>query len=422
MAWALSGRALVYFLAFALLLRVVWAFVFAPTPVSDFAQYHSLATALAHGQGYTRNGRATAFLPPGYPGFLAAILWLTKGSLLAARVANAFLGFGVVYFSYRIAQHVLRSEVAARAVLLILALYPNHIAYVSLLSTELLFLFLFTLAIWLFIGETWWGSIVGGLALGSSALVKPVGLFIFAAYWVIRLATATSRRRKRAAVQLLVAGAGLVAVLTPWAVRNYHVFGSYVSISNHGGQTLLIGHNPSANGGYSKTVFDTRIAPLRAGRSEVDADRLASRMAVDYAKSHIGRELTLLPRKLLYLYAKDGEGFYFNQRGLSPKAHARRFALKILKVANYAFYWILLLVCLVALVRIVFRQRMRVRRELIIPFGLAASITLYYLGFFGMSRFHFPIVPWLAMLAVYPLAQRNLVADSAPQTIGTPAG
>src|SRR5215218_9467190 len=102
-------------LAAALLLRL--AFVLATpgyAPQHDDRDYDRLACGLVAGDGYTRagpatppqgcgegpTGRPTAFRPPGFPMFLAAVYTVTEPLGIerwtAARVAQALLGTAVV--------------------------------------------------------------------------------------------------------------------------------------------------------------------------------------------------------------------------------------------------------------------------------------------------------------------------------------
>ena len=75
----------------ALAVRLIWATVFDPTPVSDFGWYHARAIDMAAGAGYTVDGVPTAYWPVGYPATLAAVFRLFGPSLLAARILNALL-------------------------------------------------------------------------------------------------------------------------------------------------------------------------------------------------------------------------------------------------------------------------------------------------------------------------------------------
>ena len=82
----------------ALIIRV--AFVLA-TPnyalVHDALDYQRHAVSIADGHGFALSyGRPTAFRPPAYPIFLAAVYLVTGPDVEWGRIANAFVGVGIV--------------------------------------------------------------------------------------------------------------------------------------------------------------------------------------------------------------------------------------------------------------------------------------------------------------------------------------
>src|SRR4051812_5991531 len=85
----------------ALALRIAFVLL---TPdyrlVADALDYDYHAVSLASGHGFALSyGRPTAFRPPAYPLFLAGVYTVfgTGGDRLeAARIANAFVGAGIV--------------------------------------------------------------------------------------------------------------------------------------------------------------------------------------------------------------------------------------------------------------------------------------------------------------------------------------
>ena len=70
--------------------------------VHDARDYHNHAVSIASGHGFALSyGRPTAFRPPAYPYFLAGVYKLggfeqRATRVEAARIANAFVGTGIV--------------------------------------------------------------------------------------------------------------------------------------------------------------------------------------------------------------------------------------------------------------------------------------------------------------------------------------
>jgi 4-amino-4-deoxy-L-arabinose transferase-like glycosyltransferase len=73
------------------------------------------------------------------------------------------------------AKKLFRSELAGRAALLILSFYLNHIAYCSLVGSEIIFVFLLLLGVLLLIssGRKAWLVPVSGIVFGLACVVKP---------------------------------------------------------------------------------------------------------------------------------------------------------------------------------------------------------------------------------------------------------
>jgi 4-amino-4-deoxy-L-arabinose transferase-like glycosyltransferase len=67
------------------------------TLIHDAIDYDLHAASIAAGDGFALSyGRPTAFRPPAYPIFLAGVYAVFGHDIQAARVANAFVGTGIV--------------------------------------------------------------------------------------------------------------------------------------------------------------------------------------------------------------------------------------------------------------------------------------------------------------------------------------
>ena len=102
--------ALICLLAF--LIRL--AYVLSLQPRSfwfDGGHYSRLATGLLeHGAYLNDRGHPSAYWPPGYPLFLAAIYQLFGVNIVAVRVVQCLIGAGTVAMVHRIARRVLDRE------------------------------------------------------------------------------------------------------------------------------------------------------------------------------------------------------------------------------------------------------------------------------------------------------------------------
>jgi 4-amino-4-deoxy-L-arabinose transferase-like glycosyltransferase len=401
--------------AAALLVRLLWLAVVHPVPLSDFSWYLRQGQRLAAGQGYTvmddgcplwERGRPlalprpTAFWPIGYPLFLAGLFRLVGGTidpLRTAQLANVALYLGLMATLAWCTGRIFRSKLAGRIALALLAFLPNHIAYVSITSSEILFAFLATLGVALLIRgrerEGVWLRLAAGLVLGLATWTKPTAVLLPALVLGVLYFREWGRLTRGAAIVYLA----LALTLVPLGVRNGRAFGRFVFVSTNGGINLVIGNMPGA---YTPGVFWNRelTAIVRSETGEVERDARAKALAIDWMRRHPLATLAALPGKFFALYWADVDGFGWNRAG--DERLSNHPAWGPLRLGSQLYY-----LAITTLALLSWRYRRRFDRRLS---GVGVALFLYttaaYLAFFGAARFHFPLVPWIAGYAAATLA------------------
>jgi 4-amino-4-deoxy-L-arabinose transferase-like glycosyltransferase len=390
-------------IAGAVAIRLAWVLLIQPALTSDSRFYFETGASLAAGDGYVAGGEPTAWRPPGYSGFLAMLFRIFWRSSFVAALANVVLYGILLIVWYGLVRELTHSESVARLAILVLAVYPNHIAYSSLVASETLALLLVTLGLYLFVlsKRHRWAGPAAGLVFGLGALVRPTVLLLPLIVGGVELVGAYRRRSRSelrgATASLLAVHVAMVAVLVPWLARTHALFGHYV-FANESGVTLLVGNNPYATGGWR---MDDRVRGLVPARGdEFEDSTRATDYALDYAREHPVRTLVLLPKKIGFLYAVDHDGAAWNRRGFDQSKTVQRAALGVWAGLSDVFYWVVAIGAGVTLWR---RAMPR--------FGVVVLIffTAVYLPFFGTSRFHFLAVPWLVLGAVLALPKRLIV-------------
>ena len=114
----------------------------------------------------------------------------------------------------------------------------------------------------------------------------------------------------------------LILTVTPWLLRNYHIFGA-PTLAHTIGINLLDGNNPYATGGHymdervNALLGELKTKPLEFmfDGKEVERDRKARDVAMDYMLSHPGNVVALWPRKIVALFLSDVDGFYYSMGG-----------------------------------------------------------------------------------------------------------
>ncbi|MFM5908670.1 MAG: glycosyltransferase family 39 protein [Novosphingobium sp.] len=403
-------------------LLIVWALFILPralmllpdvVPTSDADWYFTRAALLSQDKGYlSSEGAPTAYWPVGWPLMMSLIMRLAGPSVLAIGLFNLLCAVLSGWLLLALSRRLHGSELAARAGLLLYAVYPNAIGYVPLTMTEVFYTLLLLAICFLLVARPGRLALLwAGLLLGIASLVKAQTLVVVPLILAIGLLRQACTLRDvfrgipRAAGQFVLLIALAAAVVTPWTLRNRDVLGHAVAVSTNGGLTLLTGNNDSADGGFVEK--DPAVQQLYArALPEVAEDAEAKRLGLGWIASHPARFAALLPLKAVKLWATDGEAQWAYELGMKDYArHDRLF--DAIRWANQIYYWLLLAAFAAAAVVIV-RRRMKSGERLIdwwlLPYGIAAYPTAIALVFSGQSRFHFPVMPFVCLTVGWLLA------------------
>lgn len=390
--------------------RLWWANEIAPRQVADARTYANMALQLAAGEGYQDGGRPSAYYPIGYPLALSAVHRLFGPDPLVARVANAVISIVTLLALFVVARAVTNSRLAALLGLLAFALYPADVGFTAVTLSQAPFNALALLGCALCLRQLWprSGSLVlGGALLGAATLTRHQGAVLAMLIVLGFVLRPRSRRRVR---QAALVSAAFIVTLLPWTIRNAVALGGFVPVATNGGINLYIGNNPRANGHY---VFTPElIAPLmaaidgprRGGPNEVVVDRLATRLAWQWASQQPAAALALWRPKLHHLYKDDSAAASW-QRKLPDEAQASK--VRRLDALNAEYYvWLLRLGVIGACIAAVesCRRRNRLNSWLWLPAAVIAGFTALHLLTFGEVSYHHPMMPWFAIYAGYAVA------------------
>lgn len=400
--WVLWG-----ILAVALGLRVAWVLYATRSPTSPIGSgdpyfYYRYAKQLAAGHGYNGlNGKPTAYYPIGYPLALAGLFWVVRHTPLphdlpmAASLAQAVLSTASVGLVFIVARRIFGAPAGLLAAAT-LALFPNIIFYVSSMETETLFIFLVLVCVailvthdWSVGAPSWRRLLVFGAALGASALVKPFSVPLLAGLALVLLLMGTGWRRMLAAVG--VAGAAFVVVVTPWLVRN-EVRMHTLAFSTNMGDTLCIDRYVGSNGRFH---FVDKPYCASAREPEAQRNRDNIRIALRFVAHHPGLELRLIGKRFWYMMENDRGGLQPTRSFMSSGA---RHALS--RIAD-GYYFAALAVAVLGLPLFVVERR----PDRLFTLTAIATVLGVPLTLWGATRFHMPLLPFVAIAAGAAIAR-----------------
>jgi hypothetical protein len=133
---------------------------------------------------------------------------------------------------------------------------------------------------------------------------------------------------------------------------------------------------------------------------------------------HPWRTIELIPLRLWNLYAKDVEGFYWNEvaEGAAQGGITAR-PMFLLKLFAELYYLSILAMSAAGVFSLFLAGKAPFPRAVqsALGLGLVAYFTLVMMLLFGSSRLHFPMIPCLAWYAGGWLASRVTAMESHPQ-------
>lgn len=395
-----------------LVLRLLLSTILPVEPMSDSAWYVARAKEIAAGMGYQEGGFPTAYWPVGWPAILAGGYLLLGSMPLTVVVLNAIAALTTMYLVLWFGRNVAGNELVGRIALLAYALYPNHIAYTGVATTEIVYTAMamgaFALMIW---GRSrFWLLAAAGLIFGIATLVKPQTIaFPFGAAIALTLVYRSFSWTSaiRSGIVVYVA---LLLVVLPWTYRNLIVLGEPVLVSTNGGTALLLGANDQVTGDH----FDYQHTPLYAAlgipwedrvERQVELNKLQKQHALDWIRENPGSYIAWMPKKVAMLWLKDTDGFWSYDHSY-PNATS---VVRAFQVANQLYYVMILLLALScavsAAVGLLRRNEEMARLGLL--FCMPVFLSLLAAVFTGQIRYHFAAMPFLFVAAAWALARAH---------------
>ncbi len=388
-------------------------------PINDASAYLFMASAVAHTGGYAGRGAAaagtrgaTAYWPPGYPYFLAAVDLLDghttwKGaSVHPAQISQAVLGTIIVALIGAIALELF-GPVPALIAIAIAAVYPVLIELSAILVAENLLTLLALAATWCALRaqrttKPYGWIVAAGVLTGLATLTHMNGVLL-----LIPLGVAAWRARRRPVAAMVLVAVAILTVL-PWTIRNAVELHRFIPVSDETGITLVGTYNPASAANtivpYKWRLFsgipqDRRLLRQVHRLTEPQLGGELQSQALRYIGEHPLAPIEVAYHNTLRMFELEGSFAW----EASAKAQALPRATARIGVVSF---WIL---CLLAVGGLFTRSVRHAPWWLwAVPLLIALSVILVNVE---TPRFREPIDPFLILLAacgVEALAGRAL--------------
>ncbi|MEN8161573.1 MAG: tetratricopeptide repeat protein [Myxococcota bacterium] len=396
--WAVG----IFVLALAVRLAHLWqlrASPFLEVMLGDSATYDAWARTLAAGNWL---GDEVFFQAPLYPYFLGTLYATLGDAQLLVRGVQCVLS-ALACALVAQAGALLFSRGAGIAAGLLLATYAPSIFLDALLQKSVLDLAFVALTLWLAArlsrAPGWGLALALGTSIGGLALARENALILAGVLglWLLALPGAETRRRLALAT---VFTAGIGAVLAPIALRNWWIGGELHLTTSQFGANLYIGNHSGAPGGYEPLVPGHGVEHERQDIQELAEQALGRSLTagevsdywtgrvIEYVRSEPGDFARLMGRKLALLVSTielvDTEDQY-----------ATADYSWVLRTAGIWGHFGVLLPLATLGVFVTWPRR----RTL---WWLHAAIAAYastLLIFYVVTRYRYPLVPFLALFA-----------------------
>ncbi len=233
--------------------------------------------------------------------------------------------------------------------------------------------------------------------LGLTCLVRPTALLF--PILLVLISVVQGKELVRPVVSAAIAGAIMFAVVLPWSIRNQHTLGEFVLVSANSGANLWMGNHPGTDGGYAD--LPAEVGPL----SEIERDRFLKQEAKDYIRAEpvAFAKRTLI--KAVKLHDRETINVLWNEGGLVERFGSASL-IGPLKLASTGFWWVMCGAGLVGMLMVWF-GRGAVSGFFVMLFHPAVIFWGYFLAVHAIiviqDRYHWPSVPFIAMLAALPL-------------------
>jgi 4-amino-4-deoxy-L-arabinose transferase-like glycosyltransferase len=374
-------------------------------------EYHFIATNILEGNGYREypDSAQTLFRLPGYVMILVAIFYFFGKNLFVIKLLNILLSICTGYIIIRLYQKVTGHSRGAFFAALVFLFHPGTILCETRSATEIVFTFfvaLFILTLYQAVKtEKPSQYFISGCVLGLSALVRstPI-LFPFFLFIFLLFSRKSHRTIKSVTANVIIMVCGMLLILSPWAIRNYLVSGDLIFTTSQPGSVA------------QETLF--KIKNLQTGKQYYELCLEASGERALWAKEQ-GFDFRDT-FQLSFYSTKDEIAFnkYLSKR--VREEYLKKPSLFI-KSLFYNFWWfwfqgrtttstvintiltIPLLLLAGAGILMSFKSSLNIFPMTLFIF----YYVLVHVPLMGYGRFHFPLIPLLAVLVCVPFFHRD---------------
>lgn len=295
----------------------------------DATEYDSAAVDLIKGRGFSADGinPAPGYIKQGYVLFLAFIYKIFGRSIFAVKIIQAILISLSCIITYKIGRELFNERTGFFSALAT-ALHPAFLAISSHIITEALFTFLLAASIFYLVmamkSRSLKSYLLSGIFLGLSTQVRLTSVF-FPCFILVGLLLFYKEKLYALKVSVLILLA-VITISTPWAIRNYVLFGHFNLVTAYGGAVLWIGsytkgqaHQDNSELKKAMTQIDRQLKKhysqkvINDGEFAMERQRAYFNLAIENIKKDPLGYIALFPKKISRLWIGSYSGFFMTK-------------------------------------------------------------------------------------------------------------
>jgi 4-amino-4-deoxy-L-arabinose transferase-like glycosyltransferase len=285
------------------------------------------------------------------------------------------------------------------------AVYLPEIANSGLILTEIEFKFLLLLLSYISLraikSKDLKLYILSGFVWGLACLFRPtIATFPLVVFimWLLHRYTLKEMLKYG-----LVASAVFCIVMTPWWIRNYNVFDRFIPLTLSSGNPFLQGTYINYDSSVNPTPYRTKdLKPLKAGTDAITLNEVE----METGKYRLKTYFRKYPLQYIYWYTIGKTKYMWNE------PYYWRAIYRISDTVVRRYHLFLLAASLLGAAFVLKKKHL----SGFLPLLLILYMTIMHLPFFTFSRYAYPVMPMVILLAAYGLtAAAQAIIRRLPQ-------
>lgn len=340
----------------------------------DEFEYFRMVENFLAGRGLIAGEGIKGFRPPLYP-LLLSVFYSLRFNLAAIRIVQCVISSVTVCLVYLTGKRVFSPKTGLWSGL-IASIYPFFIFYNGFLLTETLFIFLTAVTVYSFVvmSDKSLSSVKSGVLLGLAGLCRPV-MQMYLPVAFLHIITEKERLQARLKKILLIT-VFFIATISPWIIRNYAVFNTFVPGTTMGGWVFWEGNNPYSVGGPCR-YFPENIGQI----NEIERDKVLFQKTLEVIRENPSRFMWLLQNKF--------------KRFWNVVPNASEFTKPLYRLISVMSFGIMLPFFVLGFFLSFKNKKVQFIHSLIIFF------TVFHMIFLASIRYRVPLEPFYIILAAY---------------------